>query len=113
VSTGVDFAFDTTGSPVVLRQAVQSLDSLGACGFVAPAGTLELPVVALFEGRTLRGIEQGDSLPQVFIPQLIDLWRTGRFPFDRLISFFSFEQIDEAGRASRRGDVVKPVLRFG
>ena len=109
---GVNFAFDTTGSASVLRTAVESLDILGVAGFVAPVGTLELPVAALFEGRSLRGIEQGDSLPQLFLPRLIELWRQGRFPFDKLVTFFPFEEINAAGQASLHGEVVKPVLRL-
>ena len=40
--------------------------------------------------QSIRGIIQGDSVPELFIPQLIELHRQGRFPFDRLIKFYSF-----------------------
>jgi aryl-alcohol dehydrogenase len=64
----------------------------------------------LAPGRTVMGILEGDAVPQVFIPQLIALWRQGRFPFDRLVPTFPFEQIDQAEQASLAGQVVKPVL---
>lgn len=54
-------------------------------------------------GRTVRGIIEGDSIPDVFIPQLVDLWHQGRFPFDKLVRFFPLEQINEAVAAYESG----------
>jgi aryl-alcohol dehydrogenase len=48
----------------------------------------------------------------VFLPQLLDLHATGRFPVDRMISYFPFGQINEAVAAVRRGEVGKAVLTF-
>ena len=63
-------------------------------------------------GRRLMGVIEGESNPDVFIPTLIALWQQGRFPFDKLITFFPFEQINEAIEASKSGEAIKPVLRF-
>jgi aryl-alcohol dehydrogenase len=49
-------------------------------------------------------------VPDVFIPQLIDLHRAGRFPFDKLITTMPFADINEAVAAQHRGDAVKIVL---
>jgi aryl-alcohol dehydrogenase len=43
---------------------------------------------------------------------MIEFYRQGRFPFDRLISFYDFKDINEAIEASKSGEVVKPVLKF-
>jgi len=43
---------------------------------------------------------------------LIELYRDGKFPFDRLIKTFPLNQINEAIAASQRGDVIKPVVVF-
>jgi len=32
----------------------------------------------------------------VLIPELIELYRQGRFPFDKLVKFYPFDQINEA-----------------
>jgi aryl-alcohol dehydrogenase len=64
----------------------------------------------IITGRTLVGANDGWSLPQTFVPRLFDLWRQGRFPIDRIITTFPFEQINEAVEAAHRGDVIKPVL---
>ena len=62
------------------------------------------------EGRRSIQIIQGDAVPQIFIPKLIDLYRAGQFPFDRLIKFYDFNDINTAIADSRSGDTVKPIL---
>jgi len=111
---GVQFSLECTGLPVVVRQAVDCLRLTGTCGIigVAPLGTdVTLDMNGLLFGRSVRGIIEGDSVPDIFIPQLIEIWRQGRFPFDRLISFYPLSEIEEAARASERGEVLKAVLR--
>ncbi|MCS6800450.1 MAG: NAD(P)-dependent alcohol dehydrogenase [Chloroflexota bacterium] len=109
---GVDFAFDTTG--VALEAAARSLDELGVLGLVGGVrgGRLDLPFETLRRGRSIRTIIEGDSVPSQFIPTLVDLWAQGRFPFDRLVTYYSFDQINEAARDSEHGRAIKPVLRF-
>lgn len=113
---GVDFSFNTTRLPAVFTQAVMSLAPQGVAGFVAapPPGTPWMPDLfhLLSGGRTLRGILGGDSSPQVFIPMLIDYFRQGRMPFDRLIRFYPFADIGQAFEDIETGRTVKPVLRF-
>lgn len=110
---GVHFSLECTGIPRVIRQAVDCLALTGIAGVigVAPLGTeVALDVATILFGRTVRGIIEGDAAPEVFIPRLIELQRQGRFPFDRLICAFPFEQINDAVAATERGDVVKAVL---
>jgi aryl-alcohol dehydrogenase len=63
-------------------------------------------------GRRIQGIVMGDSVPDVFIPQLIELYRQGRFPFDRLIAFYPFDQINQAIDDMLAKRAVKPILRL-
>jgi aryl-alcohol dehydrogenase len=55
---------------------------------------------------------EGDSVQQVFIPKLIEYYKAGRFPFDKLIRFYDFEDINQAFEDSRQGKTIKPVIRF-
>jgi len=112
---GVDYALDTTGALPVMRQAIDALAPRGECGFVtSPWGGQELgvPVRQLLAGRRIRGIHQGNSNPDVFIPLLVDLFMEGRFPLDRLVRFYPFEEIGKALADTQSGETVKPVLRF-
>ena len=114
--TGVDFCFETTGAPTVIRQAMESLTLRGTCGIVgaSPVGTeISLDVVHLMTaGRSIRGIVEGESNPDIFIPALIDLYMQGQFPFDKLITFYPFEDINLAFDDSESGVVLKPVVRM-
>ncbi|GGB04892.1 NAD(P)-dependent alcohol dehydrogenase [Allosediminivita pacifica] len=113
---GVNYAFDTTGNAKVIRQAVELLAPKGTCAIVgasSPEAEIALNETHFMSGgRRLMGVVEGESNPDVFIPTLIALWQQGRFPFDKLITFFPFEQINEAFEASEKGEAIKPILRF-
>jgi aryl-alcohol dehydrogenase len=61
--------------------------------------------------RTVKGIIEGDVIPDLFIPRLIELYKQGRFPFDRLIKYYALEEINQAVEDMEKGLVIKPVLR--
>jgi aryl-alcohol dehydrogenase len=114
VPGGLDFVLEITARPEMLKTAVDVLAPLGTAALIggAPQGT-EAPIDMnnLLFGRTVRGIIQGDSIPQLFVPQLIDLYRAGDFPFDRLVQFYEFEEINQAVADTSSGATVKPILR--
>lgn len=37
------------------------------------------------EGKTMMGVIEGDAVPQVFIPELVDYYKKGLFPYQRVI----------------------------
>lgn len=87
------------------------------CGIVGapPLGTeanLDMNDI-MIPGKTVRGIVEGDAVPDIFIPRLIDLYSKGRFPFDRLVKFYNLDQINEAADDAEEGNTLKPVLRVG
>jgi aryl-alcohol dehydrogenase len=111
---GAQFTLECVGNPKVLRQAVDSLPLLGVCGLLGsvPPGTeVALDMDRIMNGRTVRGIIEGDSIPDLFIPKLIELYTQGRFPFDRLIKFYPFDDINKAVEDMEKGSVIKPILR--
>lgn len=113
---GLNFALDTTGLAPVIRNAVDALAPRGTCGILGASAlgteiTLD-EVHFMSGGRRLMGIVEGESQPDVFIPRLIDLYRSGDFPFDTLITFYDFEQINDACDDSEAGTTIKPVVRM-
>jgi aryl-alcohol dehydrogenase len=112
---GVRAALEAAGSPQALRQAVDCLHPLGTCCIVgsSPKGTeVILDMNHLKTGRAVRGCIQGDSTPQQFIPQLIDLHRAGKLPVERLVTYYHFADINQAVADSIAGKTIKPVLRM-
>lgn len=110
---GVNYAIDTTAIPPVMRQAVESLASPGTCALLGLARLGEevsFDINLLGGGRTVRGVIEGESVPGVLIPSLIELWRQGRFAMDRLIRRYPLQAINQAASDMQTGETIKPVL---
>ncbi|MGB0384873.1 MAG: NAD(P)-dependent alcohol dehydrogenase [Ardenticatenaceae bacterium] len=109
---GVHYSLDTTNVPSVVRKAFDCLRIRGTYGHVGGTGTeLTFSATQLIFGRTIMGIVQGDSVPDIFIPRLIELYRQGRFPFDRLVTYYEFADINQAVADMHAGTTIKPILR--
>ena len=114
VPVGVDYALDTTGIPALLKDAMGCLGSRAVFGIigVAPPGTPtpgEISDLVTY-GYTIKGIVEGDSDPDSFIPEMMDHYRAGRMPFDKMIKTYPLDQINEAVAAQAAGECVKVVL---
>ena len=113
---GVDYAIESTARADVVTQAVAALGARGTCAIVgasAPGTELVCDINDVMQnGKTIRGVVEGDSVPAFFIPQLIDLYLQGRFPFDRLTRVYEFDAIDEAAAESEEGRTIKPIVRM-
>lgn len=114
VPEGFDFVVDTTGRADVLRSAVEALGPLGRAGVIGigPSETMTFEWRSILNGRSVTGIIAGASLPQLFLPKLLDLHVRGEFPVDRMITYFPFEKINDAVSAVRSGEVGKAVLTW-
>jgi aryl-alcohol dehydrogenase len=94
---GAHHVVDTTGRPEMLRRAVGALRPRGDLALLAIGGEVTFDVMGLLaKGVRVHGIVEGDSDPARFVPELIGLHRRGRFPVDRLVTTFGFEDIGAA-----------------
>lgn len=111
---GTHFAVESTGVPAVVRQCLNALRPLGQAAIVGVTPVMEIDVHndLMAEGKSMIGVIEGDSVPRVFIPKLIEYYKAGRFPFDKLVKLYRFDQINEAFAESAAGIAVKPILRF-
>ncbi|HUK03204.1 MAG TPA: NAD(P)-dependent alcohol dehydrogenase [Steroidobacteraceae bacterium] len=113
--SGVNFSLNTTPAPEVFTAALECLAMRGVAGFVtAPRGEWKPAMFPMLAGgRRLQGILGGDAAPQRFIPELIEYYRRGQLPIERLLRFYDFSQIAEAFHDMEQGAAIKPVLRIG
>lgn len=111
---GVHYAVDTTGRNAVINQLLGSLRFMGTCAVVGilPAEKLEVDSQFFTMGRTLKYVIEGDSVPDIFIPQLIELHKKGMFPFDKLIRFYELNDINAAVEDSEKGITLKAIVRM-
>jgi aryl-alcohol dehydrogenase len=112
---GVEFAFETSRREAVVETALGVLASHGLLGMVGvpprPESGVTINLAALITfGHRIHGIIEGDSDLDTFIPELVELYRAGRFPFDRLVKTYPLDRINEAIAAQASGDCVKAVL---
>jgi aryl-alcohol dehydrogenase len=112
---GAHFTLETSALPAVFRQAVDCLATRGTCVLVGSArrgAEVSFEMSTLQAGRMVRGVIQGDSRPEQFIPHLVDLFVAGQFPIDRLVTFYDFASINQAAADAVNGTTIKPVLRM-
>jgi aryl-alcohol dehydrogenase len=114
-SDGVRFSLETSAQPAVFREAVEALMAAGTCILLGSArsGTevsFEMPFLQF--GRVVRGVIQGESHPQQFIPKLVDFLMQGQMPVERMMTFYPLAEINRAALDSSQGTTIKPVLRM-
>ena len=113
---GADYSLDTSAAVPLMMAAINCLRVYGTAAVVGTSGDKVVPVemqnMIMGRGRTLKGCIEGDADPKTFIPKLVSLYKQGRFPFDRLITEYPFEQIGQAFDDSKSGKTIKPVLRI-
>ncbi|MGO1949995.1 MAG: NAD(P)-dependent alcohol dehydrogenase [Mycobacteriaceae bacterium] len=109
---GADYALDTTAVPIVVEQVMEAT-SFGATvalvGVPHAGATLDLGLIS-GSGKNVLGAIEGDAIPQTFVPQLIELYKAGQFPFDELVTTYPFEEIEQAIADTASGKAVKAVL---
>jgi aryl-alcohol dehydrogenase len=110
-----DFALECTGVINVVRQAADSVGLLGTCLVIgsAPAGAeFVLDHLSMLWGKRIVGALDGGGRSIELVSTLMDLYAQGRFPYDRLVSYFSLDEIEMAMKASYAGEVIKPIIRL-
>jgi len=112
---GVRYAIEASAVPQVLREAIEVLLPAGTCVLLGSArrgtdASFEMPY--LQQGRVVRGVVQGDSVPGEFIPKLVDYIMDGKFPIQKIVTFYDLADINRAAADSEAGTAIKPVLRM-
>lgn len=111
-----DYVIDCTGSVKVIEMAAEAVGMLGKLILIggAPAGaSITLDHLRTLWGQTIVGTLGGSSTSRELIPGLLELYRQGRFPFDRLVKFYEFDDLNLAIEDAGSGETVKAVLSIG
>ncbi len=115
VPTGPLHAVDTSGVPQAIAPVLASMGLRGSIALVTSTprdAVLAVPLLAAVgRGITLRGVIEGDSVPDIFIPRLVDLVVSGQFPLARMVKFYDLDAINEALEDQEAGRVIKPIIR--
>ncbi|KAL1297704.1 hypothetical protein AAFC00_006252 [Neodothiora populina] len=113
---GPSITIETTGVPFLIKNAVEQTRMGGRIvqvGTAPPDFALELPVFNfMVGGKILMGAVEGNSKPDQYIPQMIQWWREGKFPFDKLCKLMPADDFLQGLAEMKTGETVKPILTW-
>ncbi len=111
---GVHFALEAAGLGILVKQMVRSMRPDGFAMVVSFAGDVPLNAGMDLVGScvTLGGTVEGAANPPVFIPRLVQYYKEGRFPVDKLSRYYKLEELDKALEESHNGSAIKPIIVF-
>ena len=123
---GANFAVDCTGVVPVIEMLIECIGPRGVAATVGvppPGKKIKIdPLTFLLENKTYVGVIEGDSNPEVvsaecnradesvltvsqFIPELMELHRSGNFPIERLCKVYPIEKLETALSDLKSGSV--------
>lgn len=112
---GVKWALDAVGSSATMEQAFRSLDTSGtlvAVGLSNGEEAFAVPINLLVQReRRVIGSLYGSSNPPVLLPQILELYRSGKLPLERLVGeTYTIGEVNEAYRDLKHSAVGRAVI---
>lgn len=109
-------ALDSAGLQATFEGALAALrlgGTLGVVNLPGPFGEhVRHPGGMDFLTKSIVGVVEGDSVPGRLLPRLINLFKAGELPIDRIIKPYRFADIARAFSDAAAKTVIKPVLTF-
>ncbi|KAF4462975.1 zinc-binding dehydrogenase [Fusarium albosuccineum] len=111
---GSTISIDTSAHPPLVAAQVDATRYMGKViqvGTGMPDASLSIHMQSfMVSGKQYFGAVQGHSRSKEYIPVMVQWWRDGVFPVDKLVKTFAYSDFPQAVEAMKRGDVVKPVI---
>ncbi len=113
---GVDYAFDAIGLADVSRQAFDSLRAGGLAtviGMIPEGDKVSLDGTAFLQEKKIQGTDMGSNRALVDMPRYVDFYLQGLLKLDEMVTKrISLEDVNEAFRAMKAGEVARQVIMF-
>jgi S-(hydroxymethyl)glutathione dehydrogenase/alcohol dehydrogenase len=113
---GVDHAFEAVGNSTLVRQAIESLAIRGTAtivGVLPPDAMIEFPWLAIRPECRVQTSRMGSNRFRIDIPRYLEFYRQGRLLLDEMVTRRGrLDDINEAFRAMKAGEVARTVLTF-
>ncbi len=113
---GVDYSFEAIGLKKVAEQAFNALKPGGTAtviGMIPVGQKVEMDGYMFLTERKLQGSNMGSNRFRIDMPRYIDFYMQGRLKLDEMISRRGkLEDVNEAFRAMKAGEVARTVLMF-
>ena len=113
---GVDYSFEAIGLKVAAEQCFNCIRPGGTAtiiGMIPVGQKIELDGPAFLREKKIQGCTMGSNRFKVDMPRYIDFYRQGRLKLDEMITRRGrLEDVNEAFRAMKAGEVARTVLMF-
>ncbi|KAF9883041.1 hypothetical protein FE257_004295 [Aspergillus nanangensis] len=113
---GAAYAIDTTGRIEIIEQMLDCLQVKGtALSIGSPARESRVPVNVfshIVHGRRYIGCNQGDSVAKKMIPYLVQQYKNGTLPIDKIVEKYDINDFQRAMDDMKSGKTIKPVLMW-
>lgn len=109
---GTNATFDTTGVKPIIDAGCQALGAKGQMvliGIVEGGMNIDLGSLMSF-GHNIRGCVEGNAQPNKFVPKMIEWYRQGKFPIEKLTKIYSSDDYTTALKETHSGETIKAIL---
>ncbi|MGH7932995.1 MAG: Zn-dependent alcohol dehydrogenase [Candidatus Binataceae bacterium] len=115
-NAGVDYAFEAVGVKKLAEQCFECIKPGGTAtiiGMIPLGQKVEIDGPKLLTERKLQGTMMGSNRFRIDMPRYVDYYLQGRLNLDDMISKRGkLEDVNEAFRAMKNGEVARTVLMF-
>jgi S-(hydroxymethyl)glutathione dehydrogenase/alcohol dehydrogenase len=113
---GVDYAFEAVGVKKLAEQCFECIKPGGTAtiiGMIPVGQKVELDGPKFLTERKIQGTNMGSNRFRIDMPRYVDYYLQGRLNLDDMISRRGkLEDVNEAFRAMKAGEVARTVLMF-
>jgi len=113
---GVEYSFEAIGKKKTAEQAFESLRGGGTAtiiGMIPEGEKIELDGASFLWEKKIQGSDMGSNHFKVDMPKYIEMYLQGRLKLDEMITRRGrLEDVNEAFRAMKAGEVARTVLLF-
>lgn len=111
---GVHVSLDTTGVYALARKAYEFTRHGGKIlqvGLAKPENAWDISMpVHMNAGKQIIGCVQGDSVPQTYIPKMIEWFKAGDLPLRKIVTTYEAADFQQAVEDMRSGVAIKAIL---
>jgi Zn-dependent alcohol dehydrogenase len=111
---GSTVSIDTSAHPPLLSAQIDASRYMGKIiqvGTGMPEASVSIHLQTfMVSAKQYFGAVQGHSNPEESIPRMIQWWRAGDFPIEKLVGFYKYTDFEQAVKSMKAGEVVKPII---
>ena len=113
---GPTITIDTTGVPALIKAGFAFTRRGGRyvqVGTSPPDFQMEIPWFEfMMSGKQVLGAVEGQAKPSEYVPQMIQWYRDGKFPIDKMMKTFPVDKYHEGIEEMHKGVTIKPVIAW-